>query len=89
MIVPCISWARAHMQLVKTASYVFLGLLVVVDVVIPRHHPHFLGDLVPGFWALFGLIACVLIVVVSKWLGKRFLFREENYYDQSEENNHD
>lgn len=31
----------------------------------------------PGFQAVYGLIGCVLIVVVAKWLGRWWLQRPE------------
>lgn len=33
----------------------------------------------PGYGALIGLVGCIVIVVVSKWLG-RFLSRPEDLY---------
>jgi len=33
----------------------------------------------PGYGALIGLLGCIVIVVVSKWLG-RFLSRPEDLY---------
>jgi len=67
---------------VKRIAYVVLVLLVVVDFIIPRPEIHFFGDKIPGFWSLFGFIACVLIIVVSKWLGQHWLMKDENYYDR-------
>jgi hypothetical protein len=37
--------------------------------------------MLPGFGSLYGLISCVLIIVVSKLLGKLWLMRREDYYD--------
>jgi hypothetical protein len=34
----------------------------------------------PGYAALLGLGGCTLIIVGSKWLGKRFLQRGEDLY---------
>ena len=34
-----------------------------------------------GFFAVLGFVGCVLLVVVSKWLGRRWLWRKEDYYD--------
>ncbi len=67
---------------VKRIAYGVLVLLVVVDFVIPRHTIHFFGDKIYGFWSLFGLIACVLIIVVSKWIGHHGLMKDEDYYDK-------
>ena len=66
----------------KRTAYVALIILIVVDFIIPRHEIHFFGDKVPGFWSLFGFIACVLIIIVSKWIGHLGLMQDENYYDE-------
>ena len=84
IVVRCITWLRSHMLLVKIGSIGVLAILIVADLFIPRHRPHFIGDIIPGFWAGFGFIACVLIVVVSKWLGTAFLFRPDTYYAADE-----
>ncbi len=81
MIVRCISWLRSHYGMVRKSFCALLALLVVGDLLVPRHHPHFLGDEIPGFWALFGFLACALIIIASKWLGHAWLFRPEDYYD--------
>ena len=67
---------------VKQIAYGILLLLIIVDFVIPRHEVHFFGDKIPGFWSLFGFIACVVIIVASKWLGKHGLMKNEDYYDK-------
>jgi hypothetical protein len=67
---------------VKRAAYGVLVLLVLVDFFIPRHEIHFFGDRIRGFWSLFGFVACVLIIVVSKWIGHHGLMKDEDYYDK-------
>ena len=37
-----------------------------------------------GFFALFGLIGCVAIVLISKWLGHHWLQRKEDYYERND-----
>ena len=66
----------------KRIAYGALILLIVVDFIIPRPEVHFFGDKIPGFWSLFGFIACVLIIIVSKWVGHMGLMQDENYYDE-------
>ena len=66
---------------VKKIAYGILVLLVIVDFIIPRHEIHFFGDKIPGFWSIFGFSACVVIIIVSKWLGKNGLMKDEDYYD--------
>ena len=66
----------------KRIAYGALIILIVVDFIIPRHEVHFFGDNIRGFWSLFGFIACVLIIIVSKWVGHMGLMQDENYYDE-------
>ena len=71
-------WSKAA----KRIAYGALVILIIVDFFIPRHEIHFFGDKIPGFWSLFGFIACVLIIMVSKWIGHLGLMQDENYYDE-------
>ena len=73
---------KLRTKTVKKFAYGNLVLLVAADFIIPRHEIHFFGDKIPGFWSLYGFISCVLIIVVSKWLGQHWLVRDEDYYDK-------
>ena len=69
-------------KVTKKLAYSILVLLIVFDLIIPRQEVHFFGDKIPGFWSVFGFIACVLIIIVSKWIGRIGLMQDENYYDK-------
>ncbi len=43
----------------------------------------FAGIHVPGFFALLGFLGCVAIILVSKWLGRYWLQRREDYYEET------
>jgi len=66
----------------KRIGYAILILIVVIDFFIPRHEIHFFGDGIPGFWSLFGFIACVLIILISKFIGHLGIMQDENYYNE-------
>jgi hypothetical protein len=59
--------------------YWICGLLFVLDFVVHRHTIHDWEQL-PAFYAIFGFIAFVMLVVVSK-LMRKLLMRKEDYYD--------
>jgi hypothetical protein len=65
--------------------YAGLAALVLIELAAPfllyPDHPHFSFEDLPGWGSLFGLVACVAIIVVSKLLGKLALTRRETYYD--------
>ena len=73
---------RLRTRMVKRIAYCILVLLILVDFIIPRHEIHFFGDTIRGFWSLFGFISCVIIIVVSKWIGHHWLMKDDGYYDQ-------
>ena len=67
---------------IKRIAYAVLIFIIVMDFFIPRHEIHFFGDAIPGFWSIFGLIACILIILISKWIGHLGIMQDENYYNE-------
>lgn len=70
----------------KRWCYAALIVLALSEVLAPHLvHPepaHFWFEELPAWGSLFGLAACVSIIVVSKLLGKLWLSRPETYYDR-------
>ena len=69
-------------KIMKKIAYAALILIIVIDFFIPRHEIHFIGDGIPGFWSLFGFVACILIILISKWIGHLGIVQDENYYNE-------
>ena len=38
--------------------------------------------LLPGFWALFGLMGCIGLILLSKAFGHAGIMQREDYYDE-------
>lgn len=66
---------------IKIIIAVILGIVVLSDFLVHRHHPYFIWDEIPGFYALYGLLSCIVIVIVSKFIGHHGLMKKEDYYD--------
>ncbi|MDI6783418.1 MAG: hypothetical protein QME64_04895 [bacterium] len=64
----------------KKLFFVLLTVPVLIDFFIIEREPHYPWDMIPGFYALFGFVACGLIVGFAKLLGK-WLNKKEDYYD--------
>jgi hypothetical protein len=80
-IVALIDFLRDHLKVVIWVSCVVLALLVVGDCLfVDKEHAHTKAEHYPGFWAVFGFVACVLIIFVSKWFGHRGIMKREDYY---------
>lgn len=69
----------------KTFYRVLFAVAVVLSIAggffIPEGEIHGWWGAIPGFFALFGFIGCVLLIVIAKFLGGLFLYQREDYYD--------
>jgi len=75
----------ARVKRLKRVFYLLLVLIVLAEVLLPMifHGGHHYFDFEgwPAFGSLYGLLSCVLIIVVSKFIGKLMLMRKEDHYD--------
>jgi len=77
-----IEFLRARL---KTVIYVCLGVLALVavlDLFVNKEHAHTRIEHLPFFWSVFGFVACVLIVILSKAFGHAGIMTREDYYDE-------
>jgi hypothetical protein len=58
--------------------FMVCALLTLIDLVIHKHGDHWWNFF--GFHSLYGFVACVMLVLVAKWMRKP-LMRDEDYYD--------
>lgn len=81
-LVKFIDFFRDRLKTVIRLCYAVLALLVVIDIFVPKDHAHTWPEKYPGFWSLFGFVACVLIIIISKWYGHLGIMTREDYYDR-------
>ena len=60
--------------------WVVCGLMIIPDLFTHRH-PHFGFDGFIGFYALFGFVACAVLILLAKLIGRVLKVRED-YYDK-------
>ena len=70
---------------IKRWFYAGLAVVALAEIVLPLifhgGESHFSFEDFPAWGSLYGLVSCVAIIVVSKLIGKLWLMRRENYYD--------
>tara|TARA_B100000949_G_scaffold213553_1_gene208521 strand:+ start:952 stop:1215 length:264 start_codon:yes stop_codon:yes gene_type:complete len=70
---------------IKGLFYAILVVTALAEITLPMvfqaDHLHFSFEGLPAWGSLYGLVSCVVIIIVSKILGKRWLMRREDYYD--------
>jgi hypothetical protein len=71
-----------HSAVLKGLFFAFLAGAVAFDFFAKRHGAHFFGDSIMGFWSVFGILACLGMIVVCKGLSHVWLEKEEDYYDK-------
>ena len=84
-LVQLIDFLRNRLKKVVLVCAVFLAALVLIDAIpalVDKHHAHTSVEKFPAFWAVFGFVACVVIILVSKAFGKAGIMQREDYYDE-------
>lgn len=80
-----IEFLRGNLKTVVRVCLALLVVLVIADAlpfIVDKHHAHTKAEHFPAFWAAFGFVACVLIVIVSKAYGHAGIMTREDYYDE-------
>jgi hypothetical protein len=69
----------------KRWFYVALAVAALAEITLPLifrgNESHFWFETLPAWGSFYGFLSCVVIIVVSKLIGKLWLMRRENYYD--------
>ncbi|MDH5408283.1 MAG: hypothetical protein OEY00_06700 [Gammaproteobacteria bacterium] len=60
--------------------YAICFILVAVDFIVHRHIG-FDWEKIPAFYAIYGFVACVVLVVIAKEM-RKLVMRKEDYYDE-------
>ncbi len=74
-------------RLLSRIMLAIMAALVIADIAIPTGYDRFFWERLGGAGAVYGLFACVVIVVVSKFLGYQLLYRPEDYFDNEQDGN--
>jgi len=70
---------KQNVRLIMRLLVAICFVLVIIDLIAHRHVVHPIEALW-SFYAWFGFISCVFLVLVSKLL-RKILMRREDYYD--------
>ena len=72
----------SNSKTLKKLGYLALLLTVASDFFVHREHAIYIWDKIPGWGAFYGFVSCVLIIVVSKFIGHQCgIMKKEDYYD--------
>ena len=68
---------------VQKVLYGLFGCLILLLALEPfvHKHPYFVWEESFGFYAIYGFVACVLLVLIAKKI-RNVVMRKEDYYDE-------
>ncbi|MGD8227193.1 MAG: hypothetical protein PVH82_12605 [Desulfobacteraceae bacterium] len=69
-----------NVKILLRAFFASLLVLLVIEVFVHKH-PHFPWEGWHEFYAVFGFVACVALVLAAKYILRPLVKREEDYYD--------
>jgi hypothetical protein len=82
-----LEWMVNHSKLMSGIMLVIMAAIVIANFIFPAGYDRFFWESLPGAGAVYGLFSCVVIVVISKFLGYKFLYRPEDFYDNENKAN--
>ena len=63
-----------------------LLLTIALEIAFVSHKTYYWWHEFIGFDIFFGFLGSIVVINVSKFLGRAFIQRKENYYDDGEDN---
>lgn len=72
-----------NISIIMYSFYALCIILVALEFVVHRHI-YLSFEKIPAFYAIYGFVACVVLVVVAK-LMRLVVMRDEHYYDKRED----
>ncbi len=69
----------------RGARYVLYGVMigaVVFSLTVDKSHAHtWVEKYIPGFWSIFALASCIVLIFFARWLAAAGVEKGEDYYD--------
>ena len=69
-----------NVKILLGCFYASLVVLLLIEFLLHKH-PHFGWEAWPEFYAVYGFVACVVLVIVAKYFLRPLVKRDEDYYD--------
>ncbi len=83
MITELIDYLQEHLSMVKVLAAIATAVMLVWTIVgVDTSHAHtWMEVYIPGFWAIFTLVACFILIFFARWFGNSGIMTREDYYD--------
>ncbi len=69
----------------KLATAVLVVVMITIflwSLTVDTSHAHTWAEkYIPGFWSLFGIVSCIVLIFVARWFSSAGIAKGEDYYD--------
>jgi len=73
--------SKISVKIILLILYLSCAFLFLLDFLLHKHI-YFNVEVWSGFYAVFGFVSSVVIILIAKFLLRRLVMRQENYYDK-------
>lgn len=77
---------KENVRKVILGLFIVCGVFVIIDLVFWftdfDKHPYLKWETWPGFYAVYGFVACVVLVLVSRYILRPVVMRDEDFYEK-------
>ncbi len=83
MIVTLIEYLQKREKKIKVLSGIAIAVMLTWTMIgVDTSHAHtWLETHIPGFWAIFTILACFVLIFFARWFGNSGIMTREDYYD--------
>ena len=83
MIVKLIDYLQERAKKIKVLSGIAIAVMLAWTMIgVDTSHAHtWLETHLPGFWAIFTIFACLILIFFARWFGNSGIMTREDYYD--------
>lgn len=78
-----LNWLRSKSRVLAWLLFLALAGLVAANVFVRPHEAEYVFDAYPGFWAVFGLVVGLAMVIVMKKIVQPMISRGDDYYERN------
>lgn len=63
--------------------YCAAGAILIASLLVDTSHAHtWMEKYIPGFWSIFAIVSCIVLIFFARWFAAAGIEREEDYYDR-------
>ena len=73
---------RARTGVIAVLFFLGLAGLVGANLFVRPHEAEYVFDIYPGFWAVFGLVGGLAMVIIMKKIVQPMISRGDDYYER-------